>query len=210
MIEKAERRPLAGCLACAISLAILVALAYWVAPAERLDNSVLSAFNTPPGPFVHDLAFLVEQLVSPLSQVIAVVLACLLALRLGRPPRAWFAVALVAGTALIVQVLKIALAHPRYQPVPGERFDWFPNTHAFPSGSSAGALSIALAFLAVVPDGWRRPTATIGIGFTLAVSVSVLVLNYHYPSDVLGGWLVALGWCFALLALRGRRDEPAG
>jgi membrane-associated phospholipid phosphatase len=52
----------------------------------------------------------------------------------------------------------------------------------------------------------RPATAAIGAAFTLAVSVGLLVLDYHYPSDILGGWLVALGWCFALVALRQRQS----
>jgi membrane-associated phospholipid phosphatase len=206
-IEGAKRHAVAGCAACAAGLAMLVALAYWVPPFEQLDETVLNAVSDPPGSFVHGLAFFVEQLVSPAGQVVAVVMACLLALALGRPNRAFLAVALVAGTAVIVQILKIALEHPRYQPVPGEPFEWFPAAKAFPSGNSAGALSIALAFLYVVPASWRRLTAAVGIAFTLAVSLGLLVLNYHYPSDILGGWLVALGWCLALEALRQRRDR---
>jgi membrane-associated phospholipid phosphatase len=77
---------------------------------------------------------------------------------------------------------------------------------SFPSGNSAGALAIALAFLLVVPRPWRPLTAAIGAAFTLAVSVGLLVLDYHYPSDILGGWLVALGCCFALVAL-GQRQK---
>ena len=42
----------------------------------------------------------------------------------------------------------------------------------------------------------------------------MLLLNYHYPSDVLGGWLLAAGWWFALLAgaqwLSERRPAGAG
>lgn len=60
-----------------------------------------------------------------------------------------------------------------------------------------------------MPDPWKRAVAAIGIAFNFAVGAALLVLNYHYPSDVLGGWLVALGWCFALLALRGRSVASA-
>jgi len=168
---------------------------------EGLDNSILSQLNASPGSTAKDLAFLAEQVVTPLSQVVAVILACLLALSLGRQRRALFAVALVAGTAIIVQVLKLTLEHPRYELAHGPQVGWFPFATSFPSGNSAGALSIALAFLFVGPRQWRQPTLLIGIGFTLVVSVGLLVLNYHYPSDVLGGWLVAAGWCFGLLAL---------
>ena len=82
-------------------------------------------------------------------------------------------------------------------------------THS-PSGHSAGSLAISLAFLTVVPPSWRRPTAVAGIVFTLYISFGVLLLNYHYPSDVLGGWLLAAGWWFALLAVSERWPAKAG
>ncbi len=201
-----------GAVACAACFVVLVILAYQVSPLETFDDSVLSRLNASPGSLPKDLAFLAEQLVTPLSQVIAVTVASLVALSLGRRRRALFAVALVAGTALIVQVLKLLLEQPRYEIAHGPQADWFPFATSFPSGNSAGALSILLAFLFVVPHRWRHQTAFIGIGLTLAISVGLLALNYHYPSDVLGGWLVAAGWCFALLALttnlnRKRKDD---
>ncbi len=60
---------------------------------------------------------------------------------------------------------------------------------------------MSLAFLTVVPPAWQRPTAAVGIAFTLFISLGVLLLNYHYPSDVLAGWLLAAGCWFALLRL---------
>ena len=101
------------------------------------------------------------------------------------------------------------LANPRYQPVPVGS-DAYPWKEAFPSGHSAGSLAWLLAFLSVVPISWRRPTAIAGVVFTLYISFGVLVLNYHYPSDVLGGWLLAAGWWFALLALWKRGQEDRG
>lgn len=190
-----------GCITCFACLAVLVVLAYQVRPVESLDDSILGHLNASSGSTAKDLAFLAEQLVTPLSQVVAVIVACLVALRLGQRRRALFALALVAGTAIIVQILKLILEHPRYELAHGPQTGWFPFATSFPSGNSAGALSIALAFLFVVPRQWRQPTLFIGIGFTLVVSIGLLALNYHYPSDVLGGWLVAAGWCFALLAL---------
>jgi membrane-associated phospholipid phosphatase len=204
--EAARRNPAAGLLACAAGLAALLLFAYWVDPFPGWDKDLLLAVRATPRTFANDLAFAVERLVSPLAQIGWTVLAVLLALWLRRPRRALFAVAEVAGTAAIVQLLKIALEHPRFQPGPRDPFFWHPVAKAFPSGSSAGALAIALAFLLVVPRPWRPATAAIGTAFTLAVSAGLLVLDYHYPSDVLGGWLVALGWCFALLVLQRHRS----
>jgi undecaprenyl-diphosphatase len=117
-----------------------------------------------------------------------------------------FAAVLVAGTGGLVLLLKAVLANPRYQPVPVGS-DAYPWENAFPSGHSAGSLAMSLAFLTVVPRSWWMATAVIGFVFTLYISFGVLILNYHYLSDVLAGWLLALGWYFALLALQpGQRS----
>ena len=88
-------------------------------------------------------------------------------------------------------ILKAAFEHPREQSIPIGEFEWFPVASAYPSGHAAGSLAIALAFLFVVPARWQRATAWVGLAFTLAISLGLLVLNYHYPGDILGGWLVA-------------------
>lgn len=207
--EVARRNPVTGLLACAVGFVVVLMLAYWGDPFPRWDEDLLLGVRASPGTLANDLAFAVERLVSPLAQVGWTVLATLLAFRLHRPRRALFAVAEVAGTAVFVQLLKIALEHPRFRPGPGDPFFWHPVAKAFPSGNSAGALAIALAFLCVVPRSWRPLTATIGAALTLAVSAGLLVLDYHYPSDVLGGWLVALGWCFALVVIQRRRGFAA-
>src|SRR5260221_5701316 len=76
-----------------------------------------------------------------------------------------------------------------------------PVERRLPSGHSAGSLAWSLAFLSVVPISWRWPTAIAGV-VTPYISLGVLVLNYHYPSDVLRGWLLAAGWGLALPRLQ--------
>jgi hypothetical protein len=55
--------------------------------------------------------------------------------------------------------------------------------------------------------------AALGAAFAVAVSYSFLVLGWHYPSDVLGGYLVATLWTLlAVAALRATetpRSRPA-
>jgi membrane-associated phospholipid phosphatase len=62
------------------------------------------------------------------------------------------------------------------------------------------ATSIVLATALVAPLGLRGWVLGLGAVFVFAVGTSVLVLEWHLPSDVLGGVLVALGWGFAVLA----------
>jgi undecaprenyl-diphosphatase len=191
----------AGCLACVAGFAVVLTLAYWVGPVERLDRNVLGTLSTRTDSFVNELAYVGFQVVNfrP-AWVLVGAIAVLIALAQWRLWDAVLAAALVAGTGALVLALKALLANPRYQPVPIGS-DAYPWEDAFPSGHSAGSLAFSLAFLTVVPRSWQRPTAAAGIAFTLYISFGVLVLNYHYPSDVLGGWLLAAGWWFALLAL---------
>jgi undecaprenyl-diphosphatase len=203
--EWARRNPVTGLLACVAGFAFVLVLAYWVGPTERLDRSVLDALSTHPDTFINEVAYVGFQIVNfrP-AWVLAGALAVLIALAQWRIRDAVLAAALIAGTGGLVLIFKALLANPRYQPVPIGS-DAYPWKEAFPSGHSAGSLAWSLAFLSVVPISWRRPTAIAGVVFTLYISFGVLVLNYHYPSDVLGGWLLAAGWWFALLALWERR-----
>src|SRR4051812_19396177 len=61
---------------------------------------------------------------------------------------------------------------------------------------------MALAFGAVLvaPVAWRPLVAVGGAVFALGVSESIMLLAWHYPSDVAGGFLVAASCAFATVA----------
>ena len=167
-------------------------------PAERLDRHVLDAFSTPANTLVNEVAYVGFEVVNFRPDwVFAGAIAVLIARVQWWVRDAVLAAALVAGTGVLA--LKALLANPRYQPVPVDS-NAYPWSDAFPSGHAAGSLAMSLAFLSVVPSSSRRPTAVAGILFTLYISLGVLLLNYHYPSDVVAGWLLAAGWWFFLLA----------
>ena len=199
MIETARRHAPTGLLICVAGFVVVLIFAYWVGPAERLDRSALDALSTSPATVVNHVAYVGFQVVDfrPFWVLMAIV-AALIALSQRRIRDAVIAVALIAGTGGLDLALKALLANPRYQPVPIGS-DAYPWKEAFPSGHSAGSLAMSLAFLTVVPPAWQRPTAAVGAAFTLFISLGVLLLNYHYPSDVLAGWLLAAGCWFALL-----------
>jgi membrane-associated phospholipid phosphatase len=216
MVETARRHAVPGCLACAAGFALVLVLAYWIGPAERLDRTVLDAISTPTGTLVNEVAYVGFAVVNfrP-TWVLVGTIAVLVALAQGRMRDAVFAALLIAGTGALVLVLKALLANPRYQPVLVGHAH--PGREAFPSGHAAGSLAFSLAFLTVVPIRWQRPTAVAGLAFTLYISLGVILLNYHYPGDVPAGWLLAAGWWFFLLArlpssepspCRPRRPEP--
>ncbi len=139
----------------------------------------------------------IASLANPLPLLGMLAVACVIALLRGRPADALAAVLVVAGANITTQALKVLLAHPRVRAaIGGDPFE--PNT--FPSGHTTAAASIAIAYAFVVPAALRDLTLTLGAAFALAVGCSVVVIGWHYPSDVLAGFLIAAGWGFAVLA----------
>lgn len=195
-VARDVKSPLAACFACAVALGLLTVLALGVAVGRHLDVRLFLRVAEQP-PEGGTLADAVASLGDPLPILAMLAVACGIALLRGRPGGALAAVLVVVGANVTTQLLKVLLAHPRVRlAIGGDPFE--PNT--FPSGHTTAAGSIAIGYLFVVPAALRKLTLTGGAIFTLAVGCSVVVIGWHFPSDVLGGILVAAGWGFAVLA----------
>lgn len=196
-MSDAVKRPIAGCLGCAVGLTLLLQLAYRTEAFGRLDAAALAWLSAHDGTLAAKMAALFSLLADPLPQGALLALACLVAMLRGRPRLAVAALVLVAGSNLTSQVLKAVLEHQRYQPSLGY-LQIGPT--GFPSGHATASLAMACAFALVVGRAWRPAVVSLGVLATAAVGCSRVMLHFHYPSDVLGGWLVAAGWCFAAVA----------
>jgi membrane-associated phospholipid phosphatase len=193
------RAPLAAWVGCATALALLALVAYGIDAAQRADARLLDRFVAREESTLGSLAEVLVHLGDPLPLLLMLALGCGIAFSRGRPLDALAAVAVVAGANLTTQLLKAAFSHPRFQAALGaDQLGEVP----FPSGHVTAAASIAIAFAFVVPSAAMLPVAALGTCLVAAVSCSVMVLGWHFPSDVLGGVLVAAGWGFAVLALR--------
>ncbi len=196
-MRASARTPLLAAAACSAAFVTLLAFAYVLGPAERIDAIALHGLATLRGPWADPLAHLFTHLADPLP--LLVMLAAVLAsgFALGRRRQALAAVALVGGANVTAQVLKVVLAHPRVQPALG--IDQL-GPEAFPSGHATASMSIALAAVLVAPARWRATVAAAAAVYVVAVCTSVLVLAWHFPSDVLGGLLVAAAFFFCAVA----------
>jgi membrane-associated phospholipid phosphatase len=211
-MDEEVKLPLAAAFLCAVLLALVALIAYGSHFGRHLDDDLarrlLAHRHGTAGSWGESLAPLAD----PLPLVALLAAACGVAFARGRPSLALGAVIAVGGANLTTQALKFVFAHPRAQQFLGGGADI--GDVAFPSGHATAAASMAVALAIVVPGRLRALAALAGGAFALAVGAAVVVIGWHLPSDVLGGYLVAAGWGFlalaALAALRGRtRDrEP--
>jgi membrane-associated phospholipid phosphatase len=142
--------------------------------------------------------------ISVASLVIAGLGLVAIALARRRYRQAAAALAVVAGANVTTQLLKPALGG--LDPLGGdaERF----SQGIFPSGHATVAMSLALALVIVVPAAARPLAAVVGVVYTGAVGVGLLLLGWHFPSDVVGGFLVAALWAAAAVAWLRRAGQP--
>ncbi len=108
----------------------------------------------------------------------------------------------IAGWGLVIasllssfasDIMKAAFARPRPSLVP--HLDGV-NNFSYPSGHATNAMMVYLFIALVVPAKqrvrWMIPMMTLAI----ATGMSRMMLGVHYPSDVIGGWM--LGAAFAM------------
>jgi membrane-associated phospholipid phosphatase len=81
-----------------------------------------------------------------------------------------------------------------------------PGSHSFPSGHATSSMAFAAGAVFVACRSKFRPGAlAAGAVFVGCVGLSRIVLGVHYPSDVLGGWALALASVLALRLVWPRR-----
>jgi membrane-associated phospholipid phosphatase len=208
-VTRRQTLPLLVALACLLGLAALALLVLGVPAARERDGAILHGFVGLDGPSVHGTFVVLADLCNPLPYAAAGLAIIGVALARRRGWRALAVLSLLLVTGATTQVLKHVLAHPRFASWLGHFRQIEPT--AWPSGHSTAAMTLALCAVLVAPPALRAVTAVIGGTFAIGVGYALLVLAHHYPSDVLGGYLVAGLWTsLAIAALhRVERPEPA-
>jgi len=139
---------------------------------------------------------------TPSLIVVALVVAALLAWR-GRKGDSLLVVGSTAGALLLGPLLKAVVERPR--PVISDHVVLV-DSYSYPSGHSLNSMAVLglLTALAVRGSpGWPRRVVIVVIGAVLVgtVGFSRVYLGVHWPSDVLGGWLIGLFWVAASLVV---------
>jgi membrane-associated phospholipid phosphatase len=181
--------------ACALAAVLIWAGAFYVGALHDADAEVLrflTGYDDTPVEFFSES---VVDLIQPLLYGPACAVLLWLGWRRRGLREAATAGALILGANVTTQLLKQALAEPRFYPGLLRQID----PASWPSGHATASASLALAAYLLFPR-----TRPYGIAFALAVGVAVVANSWHYPSDVLGGYAVAGGWA-AVAAITLRR-----
>lgn len=170
---------------------------------SRLDPvvaaDVLGLRSGPATALAHVLSFVGSEVV---VGGIALVLLGVLLWRRRLDQAVPFAVA-VAGAAILTAALKALVARPR--PPRPDVLGAVDHSYSFPSGHT---LTSAVLIALVVWLLWCRTThlgrvllVESGALLAFAIGASRVYLGYHWLTDVVASWLVALAWLGAVLLL---------
>lgn len=120
---------------------------------------------------------------------------------------------LLVNSALI-SVLKLIVHRSRPDQasalLPAAGFS-FPSGHTFSSVAFYGVIGLMLA-LGLPQAAGRRLAVAMAIAFSGLVGLSRVYVGAHWPTDVLGSWLLGLAWLGALaipLSAMGHREPAA-
>jgi membrane-associated phospholipid phosphatase len=188
-------RPLIAAMVGVLALALVGALALSSTMVRRGDlNARLEFQRLGEHQHVETIFSAIAHVGDPLGVLIVTLALAVVAIARGRPRTALGVGLIVLGANATTQVLKPSLATPRVtellsgsQVVAG----------SWPSGHATAAMSLALCAVLVSAPRWRPAVATAGAVFAIALGYGLLILGSHFPSDVLGGYLVAAVWVLA-------------
>jgi membrane-associated phospholipid phosphatase len=179
-----------------LALVLVWYVSHYTGAGKHADASILRGFADLGRPRLNRLTTFIATLCDPSPYVYLAALPVLVAL-----VRRRLRVAVMIAVVLLcanetAELLKPLLAAPRDPGPFGLSYD-----ATWPSGHATAAMSLALCMVIAAPARWRPAVAAAMAAFAIAVSYSFLELAWHYPSDVLGGFLIAGTW--TLLGVAG-------
>ncbi len=131
-----------------------------------------------------------------LPRVITALLGIIIFLLFRRWKDAFFISGVLLSGFLFSTLLKLWIARPRPEIVP--HLDYV-KTASFPSGHALNSTLFYLTMVVVIAPllskkNYRRVLYICAIALSLATGISRLALGVHWPTDVIGGWIIATCW----------------
>jgi membrane-associated phospholipid phosphatase len=112
-----------------------------------------------------------------------------------------------ALTCLVAPVVAIVITEYLAKPAVGRTFG---GTLCYPSGHMTAVAALVCAFLIAVPARWRTLATVLGIAVGIVMGVTLMLLRWHYLTDVVAGAAVSIGSTLIVdAALHLRRPTPS-
>lgn len=185
------------------ALGVLLPLVLFCLLADRVGHSGWLALERA---FLWSLRVQTESLLGQcavwLSMLVTVISVCILCYLLYRQlwRTALFWLCAISGASILGNVMKGLIQRAR----PELWLDTPDTSFGFPSGHATHSMAIVIALLVLLRlSNWHRMVLLSGLVFAGLVGLSRMYLGYHYPSDVLAGWMLALCWVMSLRILFG-------
>jgi undecaprenyl-diphosphatase len=113
----------------------------------------------------------------------------------------------IVGNEQINNITKIGFH--RLRPHLWESIIPFPSSFSFPSGHAMGSMTLVVALLIISwRTKWRVVIATLGFLYVILIGWTRLYLGVHFPSDILGGWLLGITWSVSMSLLFKIPNNP--
>lgn len=171
--------------------ALVYVLFVHTGPARNVDDAALLERST-----AVEISPVAVELVDLAAVVLAVVIFGALALKRGDPRLA------VAGTGVIVASMAIAMLLARTLPQVS-------TTPSFPSGHATLAMAIACGLVLTASASWRQALVSIAALLAVVVGIGLITLDWHRPSEIAAGYLLAFA-CTCLAVAFLDRARPKG
>ena len=188
-MPRRARISLIGAALGAVAMALTYVAAHDITLVRHADADILGGFLSLHRPTLNRVTSAIANLCDPVPWVLFAGIPIIVALVRGRPRLALMLAVVLLGANATTEILKPLLAGAR-DPVAGI----IVSPRSWPSGHATAVMSLALAAVIAAPARRRPLVGGLMAAGAVAVCYSFLELGWHYPSDVLGGFLVAGIW----------------
>jgi undecaprenyl-diphosphatase len=177
-------------------LSIFVALAFTVSQHQwgllAWDQTILEWIHTAKQVELEAIAISLTQLGSGTGILAITVLISLFLVWRKQWRSLGYLVITVLGSGVLNRVAKLLFHRdrPTLWASPAPEFDF-----SFPSGHAMLSMTLVIFLATLIKQGhWRSLFLFCGVMFTIVIGWTRLYLGVHYPSDILGGWALAIAW----------------
>ena len=196
----------------ALLLFAWLSVSVWSRSVIFLDQPIAAAVHSLASPALTAGMRVLTRLGEQEFLIPAGIVAAALLLRHRKRREAALLIASVLGGTLVNEALKLLFHRARPQPLFGFAA---PDSYAFPSGHAVSSVCFygVLALLVAQMLRSRRARValwTAAVGLAGLIGLSRVYLGAHYPSDVLGGYALAVVWVACLRALLPMRPSGPG